>query len=314
MCIVDEGASPLFSPHKPDEVSATAALLEVVRRDPHLLGIERNRWDLANLLQCCDWLRLQSLAGLWRLLDRLGISYKRGRPYVHSPDPHYLAKQKELEQIKQLVASEPERLVLLYLDEVTLYRQPTLASNYEAKGHIQPKAPRSYQSDYTLTRIIASLNGASGQVEYLRATKIGLEALVGFYQQIRAAYPHAERIYVVEDNWPVHFHPNVLVALEPQESHWPKRLMSNWPSEPSEAAQKHWGALHLPIQLVQLPTYASWLNPIEKLWRKLNQEMVHLHRLADKVMEFRHSLDHFLDKFAAGSRELLRYVGLGVPN
>jgi len=30
----------------------------------------------------------------------------------------------------------------------------------------------------------------------------------------------------------------------------------------------------LPIQIVQLPTYASWTNPIEKLWRKLKAEMV----------------------------------------
>ncbi|MGQ9628202.1 MAG: transposase [Anaerolineae bacterium] len=28
-----------------------------------------------------------------------------------------------------------------------------------------------------------------------------------------------------------------------------------------------------------LPTYASWFNPIEKLWRWLKQDVLHLHRL-----------------------------------
>ncbi|MBK7218852.1 MAG: transposase [Candidatus Promineofilum sp.] len=37
----------------------------------------------------------------------------------------------------------------------------------------------------------------------------------------------------------------------------------------------------LPIQLLCLPTYASWLNPIEKLWRWLKQEVIRLHRCAD---------------------------------
>jgi len=32
------------------------------------------------------------------------------------------------------------------------------------------------------------------------------------------------------------------------------------------------------ITLVYLPTYAPWLNPIEKLWRKAYQEVLHLHR------------------------------------
>ena len=43
-----------------------------------------------------------------------------------------------------------------------------------------------------------------------------------------------------------------------------------------------WGGWQLPIQLVPLPTYASWCNPIEKLWRQLRQELLHLHRFADR--------------------------------
>jgi hypothetical protein len=56
--------------------------------------------------------------------------------------------------------------------------------------------------------------------------------------------------------------------------------------------------------------YASWTNPIEKLWRWLKQEVLHLHRLADQWPELQQRVDHLLVQFAHGSKALLRYVGL----
>src|SRR5262245_2216982 len=83
-----------------------------------------------------------------------------------------------------------------------------------------------------------------------------------------------------------------------------------WPTEPRAAARRKWGELHLPIQLVPLPTYASWLNPIEKLWRKLKQDVLHLHRLADDLPARKARVLAFLARFSDGSLDLLRYVGL----
>ncbi len=60
-----------------------------MRRDPWAFGIDATRWTLARILAVCDWLHLATLPGLLRLLDRLGISYKRGREHIHSPDPDY---------------------------------------------------------------------------------------------------------------------------------------------------------------------------------------------------------------------------------
>jgi transposase len=59
-----------------------------------------------------------------------------------------------------------------------------------------------------------------------------------------------------------------------------------------------------------LPTYASWLNPIEKLWRWLKQDVLHLHRLAHDLMKLRQRVLDFLDQFTSGSQPLLHYVGL----
>lgn len=290
-------------------------MLNLVRREPCLFGHEQSRWTLRTLLSSCNEqglipkAQLHSLPGLYQLLTRLDISYKRARSHVYSPDPHYLDKQAEIEHLIQVAACSGGNIVVVYMDQVTTYRQPTLAQAYEQKGHCQPLAHRSYRSD-TLTRIVASLEHVTGQVVYLRASRVGVSQLVEFYQKLRHAYPDAECIYVVQDNWPVHVHPDLLVALQPQTTQWLRVTPPNWPLIPSAAAVRKWGQLQLPIQAVPLPTYASWLNPIEKLWRFLKQEVLHLHRLADDLPLLRAAIDRFLDKFAFGSEQLLRYVGL----
>ena len=57
------------------------------------MGVDRSRWTLPTLLTTCDWLALTVPSSLCHLLQRLGIAYKRGRDYLHSPDPDYLAKK-----------------------------------------------------------------------------------------------------------------------------------------------------------------------------------------------------------------------------
>jgi len=121
---------------------------------------------------------------------------------------------------------------------------------------------RSSKSN-TVTRIVGALNALTGGVFHRRASKITVGFLVVFYQALCRAYPDAERIYVIQDNWPVQTHPDLWVALEPQETRWPWYRPPNGPTEPSPAAIRRWGDLQLPIPIVPLPTYASWCNPIE---------------------------------------------------
>lgn len=199
---------------------------------------------------------------------------------------------------------------MLYQDELTYYRQPTLACAYEQAGKASPKAERSLRSN-TATRVIGTLDTHTGKVIAQSGSKVGVKELVAFYQHVCAAYPHAHPIWMVQDTWPVHFHPDVLVALEPQQSPFPRP--KDWPDQPSPSALKRWGKLKLPIQLVLLPTSASWCNPIEKLWRKLKQEVLPLHRLADNLTALCTLVMEFFLRFAAGSSDLLCYVGLHIP-
>lgn len=303
-----EGESLLFPPNHQSDESAKLEVLHLIGRTPSQYGYRQSRWKLSMIAQKIEWLSGKRESTISQLLKRFRIRYKRGRDYVHSPDPDYWPKVDLIEQMRLRTYYQPERFVFLYLDELTFYRQPTVAQCYASAGRTQALAYRSHRSN-TSRRLIATLNAISGQVTYRQRARTDIPCLVGFWRDLYETYPDAETIYVVVDNWPVHFHPDVLAPLQEQNFPWQPRLPSNWPTQPSSAPLHE----NIPIQLLCLPTYASWLNPIEKLWRWLQQDILHMHRMADDWELLKDSINSFLDVFSHGSNPLLRYVGL-LPN
>jgi transposase len=101
-----------------------------------------------------------------------------------------------------------------------------------------------------------------------------------------------------------------MTALLPQTTPFAKPVPGNWSDKPS----KKIGELEkLPIEILQLPTYASWMNPIEKLWRWARQAVIHLHRLSNDSTALQEKVIDFMERFKGGSEDLLHYVGL-LPN
>ena len=173
--------------------------------------------------------------------------------------------------------AHPRRSRALLLDAATIKRHLAPAHAYAMRGADQARAALS-QRDTTLTRVVATRAAQTGQVCFRRAQRIMIATLVQFYHAIRATYPDAATIDVVQDHW--------------------------------SAARQKWGRLRLPIQIVPLPTSASWGHPIEQLRRLLRQTVPHLHRWADDLPRLREEVDRFRSGFAGGSTDLLRYVGL----
>jgi transposase len=302
------GENPPFSPQYTNQETAQEAIEAIIHQRPEHFGLTQTRWTLIAILQVCGWTRLKTLSGTHQILKRLKIHRKRGRAHLHSPDLDYVGKLRHVWLWIREVRLNPEKQVLLFSDEFTFYRQPTLSYDYERAGPSQPLAELGHRSNLTW-RIAGALNAWTGQITYANHSHFTLKLLVDFYQQIAQTYPNAQMIYLVVDNWPIHFHPDVLAALHDPTIAWPLKLPSNWPAYPSKQARR----LDLPIRLVPLPTYAPWNNPIEKLWLLLKKQVLHLHRFSDDWDGLKLRVNNELDQYVRPSPDLLRFVGLQDP-
>jgi transposase len=237
-----------------------------------------SRWTLSTIRATFDWLAEYTLSGVWRLLQRCGLRLRSARVQQFSPDPEYAPKVAHLEMVLWEARRYPGSVVAVFLDQMGFTRWPDPGPDW---GSEPPVADRR-GAKQGLWRLMGALNPFTGQVHYLDNYIIGREKVIACYKKLVAAYPHAQRLYAIQDNWSIHKHPDVVEALKA----WPQ------------------------IEPVWLPTYAPWLNPIEKLWRCLRQEVLKLHRGAEDWKALRQRVRSFLDQFKDGSQRLLQYVGL----
>jgi transposase len=240
------------------------------------------RWSLRTIRASVAWLRDYSLSGVWRLLHSCELRLRTASLQQYSPDPEYASKLAGLEQCLAKAAAHPDEVVMVFLDEMGYYRWPVPTRHWGPAAPAPAAVAKRDGPNNKQWRVIGALNALSGRLDYLDAYILGRAKVVEFYRQLLRAYPKAQRIYVVQDNWSIHRHADVVAALD-------------------EMPQ---------IEPVWLPTYAPWLNPIEKLWRWLREQVLKLHRLAGDWSALRERVNTFLDQFAHGSQALLRYVGL----
>lgn len=68
-------------------------VLSYLRQSPERFGLNQNRWSLSALGEKCPTLSGMTERGILKVLHRLGFRYKRGQPWIHSPDPLYEEKK-----------------------------------------------------------------------------------------------------------------------------------------------------------------------------------------------------------------------------
>ena len=314
-------------------------LKELTSRSPQALGLERSRWTLSLLREQLgekapetDAGTCETDAGTWQMLSRLGITYAQGQGYVLSPDEHFEAKRAFIDGVRRRTGADgnPESEApdseksgndptkssseedspadrLFYLDELTYELHPTTDADWSPAGE-QPTAQRG-TCGQRQGRLLAAMDAEGGRLFYRQKPSVGREKLTDLYREMTETY-RGERLWVVQDNTPFHFHTDVLWDLEAQV--WPRAhpafeyaRPSKWP-DPIDAAMADG---ELTVQLVPLPTYASWLNPIERLWRWLKQEVLHLHPFAGNWKKLKRGVRNFLERFAEGSEAILEYTG-----
>jgi transposase len=236
-----------------------------------------SRWTLRTMRASVEWLTEYTLSGVWRVLQTSGLRLHASCARLCSPDPAYRSKVRRLHRCLRTAARHPDTVVALFLDEFGSQRWPEVAPTWGLEATVAQRAGNNQQ-----WRTIGTLNALTGQVNYLDGDIVGRHQVSQFYSQIDRASPEVDLIYVIQDHWNIHPHPDVLTAL----ARYPR------------------------ITPVWLPTYAPWLNPIEKLWRWLRQDVLTRHRWVEDWPRVKQRVHDFLDQFAHGSSAMLRYVGL----
>jgi transposase len=240
-------------------------------------GPTPSRWTLRTIRVSVDWLMEYTLSGVWRVLQACGLGLHTACARLFSPEPDYRRKVRRLYRCLRDAARHPDTVAALFLDEFGYQRWPEVAPTWGLEAAVAQRAGNNQR-----WRTIGALNALTGQVHYVDGYIVGRQQVSAFYTQLDRAYPAVDLLYVIQDNWNIHTHPDVREAL----------------------------AAYPRIKPVWLPTYAPWLNPIEKLWCWVRQDVLKMHRWVENWPLVKHRVHDFLDQFAHGSQDLLHYVGL----
>ena len=206
---------------------------EAARREAAVAkhGPAPSRWTLRTIRASVAWLTEYTVSGVWRVLQSCGLGLHTSCARLFSPDPDYGRKVRRLHRCLRDAARHPDTVVALFVDEFGYQRWKEVAPTWGRGAAVAQRAGNNQQ-----WRTIGALNALTGQVNYLDGYIVGRQQVIQFYSHLNRAYPEVELRYVIQDNWNIHTHPDVLTALE------------SYPR----------------ITPVWLPTYAPWLNPIEE--------------------------------------------------
>lgn len=228
---------------------------------PHL---EQNTYVKAS--DICEYVKekygvIYSTSGITKWLKANKFSYKNPKGVPAKADPE---KQTAfITYYEGLKKNTPTNEPIEFGDAV----HPTMATKVTA-GWIRIGVDKPIETTASRTRInvFGSINLATMSLTTTQAVSIKSHVIAAHFQKLRQKYPDAPKIHFVLDNGPY-----------------------NISEETREAARL------CCIELHYLPTYSPNLNPIERLWKVMN-EQVRNNRYFSSAKEFRQSITDFLEK------------------
>jgi transposase len=212
-----------------------------------------------------------TVAGLTNWLKRNGFSYKNPKGQPAKADPE---KQQAFVDIYQALKEKtPENEPILFIDAV----HPTMATK-TSRGWIQKGIDRIIATTASRTRlnIIGAIELSSMKIMRDDYDTINADSVILFLQSVKASYPAAAQIHIILDQ--SGYHRSVDLR---------------------EYAEKNG------IKLNFLPPYSPNLNPIERLWKVMN-ETVRDNYFFKSEKDFRERIGGFFETILPEIAESLR--------
>lgn len=208
------------------------------------------------------WRIKYSVSGLNKLLHRLGFTYKKPQGRPHKADPAMQAAF--IKTYEKLKASINDDEKIIFIDSVHPTQATKLSYGWIKKGET---VEISTSASRTRMNIIGAIDleniNETVTAEY---EKINGESVTDFFNKLREQYSIAIKLHVILDQAGYHRSDNL-----------------------KKVAQK------LNIRLHYLPAYSPNLNPIERLWKVMN-EHARNNQFFSSAKEFRETISGFFKK------------------
>jgi transposase len=202
-----------------------------------------------------------TIQGMTSWMHTHGFSYKK--PKGTPAKANFEQQEAFIEKYEKLLTTTPEDEPILFGDGV----HPTMATKvtygWIKKGVNKPIATIASR---TRLNLMGTLNLETMKVTVGSYETLNSQAMTQYFEKLKAAYPTAPRIHVILD-----------------------RGSYNRSHETREAARRRGIILHY------LPPYSPNLNPIERLWKVMN-EHVRNNRVFQSAKEFRRDILAFFEK------------------
>ena len=202
-----------------------------------------------------------TVSGMTKWLHAHKFSYKQPKPTPAKADPVEQAKFAEYyEALKQETPAEEP---IVFTDAV----HPTMATKISG-GWIRTGKDKTIATTASRTRmnVVGALNLKTMQVTTQAYDTIDSLSMSQYWIALKATYPEAPKIHVIADRGPY-----------------------NTSAATKAAAEQHGVVLHY------LPAYSPNLNPIERVWKIMN-EYVRNNIFFTSVKEFRNAITDFFSK------------------
>ena len=212
-----------------------------------------------------------TVSGMTKWLHVHGFSYKQPKGFPRKAD----AAQQEafigryLELLETVIPGDP----IIFMDSA----HPTMATKI-AHGWIRKGQDKLIPQTASRTRVnvmggveLSTMNVTSAYPE-----KVNTKTTIAFFDQLKAIYPQASTLHIILDQAGYHR------------------------SEETQHAAKEKG-----IELHFLPPYSPNLNPIERLWKVMNEECRN-NVFFSSAKAFRKAISDFFDEKIPKIRDQLR--------
>jgi putative transposase len=238
-----QGAPPRFAPRW-----ASLAVEWVTTLSPRAFGFLRSRWNCA-LVALLLWQRHQldvSRETVRRWLRGADLVWRRPRPTLKREDPR---RAEVLQDLRLLLLNLPEDETVVFQDEVDVSLNPKIGCMWMPKGQ---QAEVVTPGDNDKCYLAGSLHWRTGALIATRGRKRDGALFTRHLEELRVRLRRYKKIHVICDN---------------AKFHYDSRVLWEWLHE-------HGGR----VKLHFLPKYAPELNPIERVWWALHEQITRNHQ------------------------------------